>query len=57
MAGLVGQGMSIFELLKHAAANGSGASPSAVTAVTTGVTGVTEDRKPADVPGGLAGVN
>ncbi len=31
VAGLVGQGMSIFELLKHAAANGNGTSPAAVT--------------------------
>jgi flotillin len=51
VAGLVGQGISIFELLKPAAANGNGTSPSAVTA------GVTEDRKPAAVPGGLAGVS
>jgi uncharacterized membrane protein YqiK len=55
VAGLVGQGMSIFELLKHAAANGNGSSPAAVTA------GMTEGREPADVPGGpaggLAGVN
>ena len=51
VAGLVGQGMSIFELLKHAAANGNGTGPSAVTA------GVTEDMEPADGPGGLAGVN
>jgi len=44
VAGLVGQGMSILELLKNAAANGHGTSPSAVTA------GVREDRE----PGGLA---
>ena len=55
VAGLVGQGISIFELLKPAAANGNGTSPAAVTAGVTA--GVTEDRKPADVPGGLAGVN
>jgi flotillin len=44
VAGLVGQGMSILELLKNAAANGHGTSPSAVTV------GVTDDRE----PGGLA---
>jgi flotillin len=47
VAGLVGQGMSILELLKNAAANGHGTSPSAVTVVTAGVT---EDREPADGP-------
>ena len=36
VAGLVGQGMSIFELLKNAAANGNGTSPSAVTGQVTG---------------------
>jgi flotillin len=51
VAGLVGQGMSILELLKNAAANGHGTSPSAVTA------GVTEGREQAEVPGGVAGVN
>jgi hypothetical protein len=48
VAGLVGQGMSILELLKNAGANGHGASPSAVTA------GVTGDREPADGAGGVA---
>jgi flotillin len=51
VAGLVGQGMSILELLKNAAANGHGTSPSAVTAA------VTEGSEPADRPGGLAGVS
>jgi uncharacterized membrane protein YqiK len=31
VAGMVGQGLSIFELLKHAAANGNGARPAQVT--------------------------
>jgi flotillin len=55
VAGLVGQGISIFELLKNAAANGHGSSQSAVPAQ------VTEGGDPAGVPGavpgGLAGVN
>jgi flotillin len=51
VAGLVGQGMSILELLKNASANGHGTSPSAVTA------GVTEGREPADAAGGLADAN
>jgi flotillin len=55
VAGLVGQGMSIFELLKNAAANGNGTSPSAVTGQVT--TQVTEGRDVAGVPSGLAGVN
>lgn len=55
VAGLVGQGMSILELLKHAAANGNGTSPAAVTAPVT--VQVTEGSQPADVPGGLASVN
>jgi len=42
VAGLVGQGLSILELLKHASANGHGTSPSAVTV------GVTEGSEPAD---------
>ena len=62
VAGLVGQGMSILELLKNAAANGNGTSPSAVTGQVAGqvagtVTGtVTEGRDPAGAPGGMAGV-
>jgi flotillin len=51
VAGLVGQGLSILELLKNAAVHGNGASPSAVTA------GVTEGGEPADGPGGLASVS
>ena len=47
--------MSIRELLKHAAANGNGTSPSAVTGQVTAQ--VTEGREPADGQGGLAGVN
>ena len=63
VAGLVGQGISILELLKHAAANGNGAGPAAVVAavaapVTAPVTAaVTEGSRPADGPGGLATVN
>ena len=43
VAGLVGQGISIFELLKNAAANGNGTGPSAVTGQ------VTEGKEPAGV--------
>jgi len=48
VAGLVGQGLSILELLKHASANGHGTSPSAVTV------GVTEGSEPADGPVGVS---
>jgi flotillin len=51
VAGLVGQGLSILELLKNAAVHGNGTSPSAVTA------GLTEGGGPADGPSGLAGVS
>ncbi len=47
VAGLVGQGMSIFELLKKAAANGNGTSHAAVA----------DGRDPAGVPGGASGVS
>ena len=47
VAGLVGQGMSILELLKHAAANGNGTSHPAVT----------DGRDPAARPSDLADVN
>ena len=47
VAGLVGQGMSIFELLKKAAANGNGTSLAAVA----------DGRDPAGVPGGASGVS
>ncbi len=55
VAGIVGQGMSILELLKNAAANGGGSSPSAVTGQVTGQ--VTEGRDPAAAPGGPADVS
>jgi flotillin len=57
MAGLVGQGMSIFELLKHAAANGNGTSPTAVANSNgTNTAAVTDGRDTTAVPDDLAGV-
>jgi uncharacterized membrane protein YqiK len=47
VAGLVGQGMSILELLKHAAANGNAARPAQVT----------DGSDAAEGPGGLASLN
>jgi uncharacterized membrane protein YqiK len=47
VAGLVGQGMSILELLKHAAANGNAARPIQVT----------DGSDAAEGPGGLASLN